>query len=92
MNKHIKCIKPFFHPIQTHSLKEEFCQKGKTFRREKTPDKLWAIQEVDHCNITRDIVVGLFRLAGIEEDEDLLFACVSDVRYIPSILVVLVKV
>ena len=31
-------------------------------------------------NITRDIVVGLFRLAGIEEDEDLLFACVSDVR------------
>ena len=29
---------------------------------------------------TRDIVVGLFRLAGIEEDEDLIFACVSDVR------------
>jgi len=28
----------------------------------------------------RDIVVGLFRLAGIEEDEDLLTACVSDVR------------
>jgi len=28
----------------------------------------------------RDIVVGLFRLAGIEEDEDLLSACVSDVK------------
>merc|ERR1739838_118099 len=28
----------------------------------------------------RDIVVGLFRLAGIDEDEDLLTACVSDVR------------
>ena len=29
----------------------------------------------------RDIVVGLFRLAGIEEDEDLLTACISDVRW-----------
>lgn len=28
----------------------------------------------------RDIVVGLFRLAGIEEDDDLLTACVADVR------------
>ena len=42
-------------------------------------------------NIARDIVVGLFRLAGIEEDEDLLFACVSDVRYITSILVIIGK-
>ena len=25
----------------------------------------------------RDIVVGLFRLAGIEEDDDLITACVS---------------
>ena len=28
----------------------------------------------------RDIVIGLFRLAGIEEDEDLVLACVSDVK------------
>ena len=28
----------------------------------------------------RDIVVGLFRLAGLEEDEDLLYACTMDVR------------
>ena len=30
--------------------------------------------------ITRDIVVGLFHLAGIEEDEDLLYSCTEDVR------------
>ena len=29
---------------------------------------------------SRDIVVGLFRLAGLEEDEDLLYACTMDVR------------
>ena len=28
----------------------------------------------------RDIVVGLFRLAGIEEHEDMLASCVADVR------------
>merc|ERR1712232_890213 len=28
----------------------------------------------------RDIVVGLFRLAGIEEDDDLVTVCVSDIR------------
>ena len=28
----------------------------------------------------RDIVVGLFHLAGIEEDEDLLYSCTEDVR------------
>ena len=28
----------------------------------------------------RDIVICLFRFAKIEEDEDLLFACVEDVR------------
>ena len=28
----------------------------------------------------KDIVVGLFRLAGIEEDEDLLLVCVSDIK------------
>ena len=28
----------------------------------------------------RDIVVGLFRLAGIEEDEDMLASCATDVR------------
>ena len=27
-------------------------------------------------------MVGLFRLAGLEEDEDLLYACTMDVRYI----------
>ena len=30
--------------------------------------------------IFRDIVVGLFHLAGIEEDEDLLYSCTEDVR------------
>ena len=30
--------------------------------------------------IVRDIVVGLFHLAGIEEDEDLLYSCTEDVR------------
>ena len=30
--------------------------------------------------IIRDIVVGLFHLAGIEEDEDLLYSCTEDVR------------
>jgi len=28
----------------------------------------------------RDIVIGLFRLAGIEEDDDLVTVCVSDIR------------
>ena len=28
----------------------------------------------------RDIVVGLFRMAGIDEDEDLLVACVTDIK------------
>ena len=28
----------------------------------------------------RDIVIGLFRLAGIEEDDDLITVCVSDIR------------
>ena len=28
----------------------------------------------------KDIVIGLFRLAGIEEDEDLLMTCVADIR------------
>ena len=32
-----------------------------------------------HC-LFRDIVVGLFRMAGIEEDEDLLASCTIDVR------------
>ena len=31
--------------------------------------------------IFRDIVVGLFHLAGIEEDEDLLYSCTEDVRF-----------
>ena len=44
--------------------------------------------------INRDIVVGLFHLAGIEEDEDLLYSCTEDVRsnvdgnYHPQITVV----
>ena len=29
----------------------------------------------------RDIVIGLFRLAGIEEDDDLVTVCVSDIRF-----------
>lgn len=33
---------------------------------------------VDRDEIT-DIVIGLFRLGGIEEDQDLLAACVFDV-------------
>ena len=57
---------PYIHPLPLPTPKEE--------------NKCQAIQEVDCSNIARDIVVGLFRLAGIEEDEDLLFACVSDVR------------
>lgn len=28
----------------------------------------------------RDIVIGLFRLAGIEEDDDLITVCVTDIR------------
>ena len=31
--------------------------------------------------VIRDIVVGLFHLAGIEEDEDLLYSCTEDVRF-----------
>ena len=34
----------------------------------------------------RDIVVGLFRLAGIEEDDDLITVCVSDIRWQKIIL------
>ena len=32
----------------------------------------------------RDIVVGLFRLAGIEEDDDLVTVCVSDIRSVKA--------
>ena len=34
---------------------------------------------IDYDEIT-DICQGLFRLAGIQEDEDMLAACVADVR------------
>ena len=34
---------------------------------------------IDYDEIT-DICQGLFRMAGIEEDEDLLASCVADVR------------
>ena len=33
-----------------------------------------------HHLFLRDIVVGLFRMAGIDEEEDLLVACVSDIK------------
>ena len=35
---------------------------------------------IDYEEIT-DICQGLFRLAGIEEDQDLLASCVTDVRW-----------
>ena len=39
---------------------------------------------IDYDEIT-DICRGLFRLAGIEEDEDLLASCVTDVRCMKGI-------
>ena len=66
----------------------EFCQANNVKKMNSPEDKLnWIFTAFDtdgggsiDIDEIRDIVVGLFRLAGIEEDDDLISACVSDVR------------
>ena len=66
----------------------EFCQANNVKKMNSPEDKLnWIFTAFDtdgggsiDIDEIRDIVVGLFRLAGIEEDDDMISACVSDVR------------
>ena len=66
----------------------EFYQANSVKKMNTPEDKLnWIFTAFDtdgggsiDVDEIRDIVVGLFRLAGIEEDDDLISACVSDVR------------
>ena len=66
----------------------EFYQANNVKKMNTPEDKLnWIFTAFDSdgggsidVDEIRDIVVGLFRLAGIEEDDDLISACVSDVR------------
>ena len=66
----------------------EFYQANSVKKMNTPEDKLnWIFTAFDSdgggsidVDEIRDIVVGLFRLAGIEEDDDLISACVSDVR------------
>merc|ERR1711936_1008196 len=66
----------------------EFFQANSVGRMETPEDKLnWIFTAFDtdgggtiDVDEIRDIVIGLFRLAGIEEDDDLVTACVGDVR------------
>jgi len=67
---------------------DEYYQASQVTDLESVEDKLsWIFTafdsdgggSIDYDEIT-DICRGLFRLAGIEEDEDLLASCVTDVR------------
>ena len=66
----------------------EFFQANNVTKLSTPEDKLnWMFTAFDadgggyiDAEEIRDIVIGLFRLAGIEEDEDLVLACVSDVK------------
>ena len=66
----------------------EFLQANDAAKLSTPEDKLnWIFTAFDtdgggsiDIDEIRDIVIGLFRLAGIEEDEDLITACVSDIR------------
>ena len=67
---------------------DEFLQANQVSDLETPEDKLsWIFTAFDEdgggsidVDEIRDIVEGLFRLAGIEEDEDMLASCVTDVR------------
>ena len=66
----------------------EFVQANNVTKLNTPEDKLnWIFTAFDtdgggtiDVDEIRDIVVGLFRLAGIEEDDDLITVCVSDIR------------
>ena len=67
---------------------DEYLQASQVSEFESTEDKLsWIFTafdsdgggSIDYDEIT-DICAGLFRLAGIEEDQDILASCVADVR------------
>ena len=66
----------------------EFLQANSVKKLNTPEDKLnWIFTAFDtdgggsiDVDEIRDIVIGLFRLAGIDEDDDLISACVSDVR------------
>ena len=67
---------------------DEFLQADRVKNLDTPEDKLnWIFTAFDtdgggsiDVEEIRDIVEGLFRLAGIEEDEDMLASCVTDVR------------
>ena len=67
---------------------EEFFQADNVTNLNTPEDKLnWMFTAFDadgggsiDVDEIKDIVIGLFRLAGIEEDDDLLITCVNDVR------------
>ena len=67
---------------------DEFLQASRVTNLDTPEDKLnWIFTAFDEdgggsidVDEIRDIVEGLFRLAGIEEDEDMLASCVTDVR------------
>ena len=67
---------------------DEFLQADRVTNLDTPEDKLnWIFTAFDtdgggsiDVDEIRDIVEGLFRLAGIEEDEDMLASCVTDVR------------
>lgn len=78
-----RTIKAVLLYLQTHKLCK--CQVSDL---ESVEDKLsWIFTafdsdgggSIDYDEIT-DICQGLFRLAGIQEDEDMLASCVADVR------------
>ena len=66
----------------------EFLQANNAAKLNTPEDKLnWIFTAFDtdgggsiDVDEIRDIVIGLFRLAGIEEDEDLITACLADIR------------
>merc|ERR1711988_1149344 len=66
----------------------EFLQANSVTKLNTPEDKLnWIFTAFDtdgegtiDVDEIRDIVIGLFRLAGIEEDDDLITVCVSDIR------------
>ena len=71
--------------LYSHVISPNICQVSDL---ESVEDKLsWIFTafdsdgggSIDYDEIT-DICQGLFRLAGIEEDEDMLASCVADVR------------
>ena len=73
---------------------DEYLQASKVKNLDTPEEKLnWIFTAFDEdgggsidVDEIRDIVEGLFRLGGIEQDEDMIAACVQDVRELFDIL------